>query len=265
VAAYYPRYSPRSCRPLVHSVGKAVPPWKKTGKSVTSGTQSSGRVHSWINGIWSRANASVITTEIEYSANSLVAGYYEVPGDWRFRYASSPQAGASEMEAAVIHRPAAHVEADGAERYEILVAPNTLPASPRSIHVEADGTERYKMHAVERGSSDIRASQAMSPTLGARSTPSHHHHASSPLPCVLPQRLTQNDSAICQLAADSPKLSSQDQRSPMPSALGHRPSHKRNISSTSSGLPSSTPSNSGSPDPDALEAASGLGCSNSRR
>jgi hypothetical protein len=162
-------------------------------------------------------------------------------------------------------------------------ATNTLPASPRSAHVEADGTERYEMHAFERGSPDTPAemetsyrirdhafyprdpagmSQTMSPTLGTRSTTSHD--ASSPSPYVLPQRLIETDDAISHPTTDSPQLSSPDQSPPMPSTAEHGPSRGRNVSFMTSGLPISTPTNSGSPDLDALEAASGLGYSNSR-
>jgi hypothetical protein len=260
--------------------------WFLRRKSVTSETQSSGRVRSWINGVSGKPDASVTTTEVEDSGSSPLAGYYEVPGDWKYRHASSPQADTSEITAVVTHRPATarsvRAEADGTERYE-MHATNTLPASPRSVNVEADGTERYEMHALERGSSDTPAematsyrfrdhalyprdpagvSQTMSPTLGARSTTSHD--ASSPSPYVLPQRLTETDYAISHTAADSPQLSSPDQSPPMPSTVEHTSSHKRNVSSMSSGIPIPTSTGSSSPDLDALEAVSGLGYSNSR-
>jgi hypothetical protein len=253
---------------------------RKSRKSVTPGTQSSGRVHSWINGVSGKPEASVTTTDVEDPGSSPLAGYYEVPGDWKFRN------DASETEAAATHRPATprsvHAEAGGIERYEMHAA-NTLPASPRSAHVEADGTERYEMHALERGSPDTPAemaasyrfrdhslyprdptgiSQTMSPTLGAGSTTSPD--ASSPSPYVLPQRLVEADDAISQPTSDSPQPSSPDQSPPIPSTAERGPSHKRTVSFMSSGLPISTPTSSGSPDLDALEAASGLGYSNSR-
>jgi hypothetical protein len=253
---------------------------RKSRKSVTSETQSSGRVHSWINGVSGKPEASVATTDVEDLGTSPLAGYYEVPGDWKYRN------DASETEAAVTHRPATprsvHAEADGAERYE-MHATNTLPASPRSAHVEADGTERYEMHAFERGSPDTPAemettyrfrdhslyprdpagvSQTMSPTLGARSATSYD--TSSPSPYVLPQRLIETDDAISHPTANSPQQSSPDQSPPMSSTAEHGPSRGRNVSFVSSGLPISTPTSSGSPDLDALEAVSGLGYSNSR-
>jgi len=253
---------------------------RKSRKSVTSEVQSSGRVPSWIDGVSSKPDASVATTEVEDTRSSPLAGYYEVPGDWKYHN------GASETEAAVTHRPAApgsvHAEADGTERHE-MHATNPLPASPRPVHVEADGTERYEMHALERGSPDTPAemvasyrfrdhslyprdpaglSQTMSPTLGARSTTSHE--ASSPSPYVLPQRLMETDYAISYSAADSLQQSSPDQSPPISSTAEHGPSHNRNVSFMSSGLPVSTPTSSGSPDLDTTEAASGLGYSNSR-
>lgn len=253
---------------------------RKSRKSVTSEAQSSGPVHSWIDGVSGKADPSVATTEVEDTGSSPLAGYYEVPGDWKYRN------GASETQAAVTHRPATsrsvHAEADGTERHE-MHATSTPPASPRFVHVEADGTERYEMHALERGSPDTPAemaasyrfrdhslyprdpaglSQTMSPTLGARSTTSRD--ASSPSPYILPQRLIETDYAISHPAADSPQQSSPDQSPPVPFTVEHGPSHKRNVSFMSSGLPISTPTSSGSPDIDALEAASGLGYSNSR-
>jgi hypothetical protein len=105
---------------------------RKSHKSVTSGTQSGGRVHSWINGV-PKTDASVTTTEVEETRSPPLAGYYEVVGDSSYRYASPPEAGVVEAEAGTTRRPA---------------------SSPRPVHVEADGTERYELHVLERGSPD---------------------------------------------------------------------------------------------------------------
>jgi hypothetical protein len=255
---------------------------KKSATSVTTEIQSDGRVNvnTWDDGFAGKPDASVATTDVEDTGSPPPTSYYEVLGDWKYRN------GASEVEAPVTHMPATprpvHAEADGTERVEMR-ATNTLPISPRSVHVEADGTQRYEMHASERGSPDTPAemvasyrfrdhslyprdpaglSQTMSPTLGARSTTSHD--ASSPSPYVLPQRLIETDYAISHSAADSPQQLSPDQSPPMPSTVEHGPSHNRNVSFMSSGLPISTSTGSRSPDLDALEAASGLGYSNSR-
>lgn len=243
---------------------------RKSRKSVTC------EVQPWINGLSSKPDASVATTEVEDTGSSPLAGYYEVPGDWKYRN------GASEIEAAVPHRPATprsvHAEADGTGRHEMHTT-NMLLASPRSVHVEADGTQRYEMHGSPGTPAEMVASyrfrdhslyprdpeglsQTMSPTLGARSTTSHD--ASSPSPYVLPQRLIETDYAISRPATDSPQQSSPDQSPPMPSTVEHGPPHRRNVPFMSSGLPISTPTGGRSPDLDALEAVSGLGYSNSR-
>jgi hypothetical protein len=189
-------------------------------KSATSGTQSSGgRVRSWVNGVSNKPDASDTTTDVEEPRSPPHGDLYEVLGDWKYYQANS---GNPETEAAVTHGLATprldRVEADGAEVCE-MHGTNTHPASPRSAHVEADATERYEMHAFERGSPDTLVemvasyrfrdhslypldpaglSQAMSPTLGARSTTSHDAS-----PCVLPQRLIETDYAISHPAADS--------------------------------------------------------------
>jgi hypothetical protein len=252
-------------------------------KSTTSGTQSSGRIQSWIHGVPYKPDASVTTTEVGEPGGDPLAGYYEVPGDEKYLHA---QGGTSGVGAAVTHRPATprsvHAEADGAAMYE-MHATNTHPTSPRSAHVEADGAERYEMHAVERGSPDTPAematsyrikdhsfyprdpagaSQTMSPTPGTRSTTSHD--ASSPSPYVLPQGVIETGYATSHPAADSPQLPSPDQSPPMLSTVEHRPSHKRNVSSMSSDIPIPAPTGSGSPDLDDLERLSGLGYPNSR-
>ena len=259
---------------------------RRSRKSVTSETQSGGAVHNWMRGV-SKPDASVTTTEVDDSGASPLAGYYEVSGDSKYRNARPPQAGVPLVEAEVIQRPATsrrsvHAEADGTERYEMLAThrPATLP---RSARAEADGIERYEMHALERDSADAPeemgrsyhfrdhslyprnptgASETMSPTHEARSTTSGDH--SAPSPYVLPQRsVDANDDAISHPASNSPRLSSPDQSPPMASTIGHRPSHKRNVSSMSSGLPISSSPTSGTA-LDALEAVSGLGYSNSR-
>jgi hypothetical protein len=259
--------------------------FRKGGKSVTSETQSSGRgrgrggIYSWARGVPYKPDASVTTTEVEEPRGDPLTGYYEAPGDWKYR-------DTSEVEAAVTHRPATprsvHAEADGVQMYE-MHATNTHPTSPRSAHVEADGAERFEMHVVERGSPDTPAematsyrikdhsfyprdpagaSQTMSPTPGTRSTTSHD--ASSPSPYVLPQGVIETGYATSHPAADSPQLPSPDQSPPMLSTVEHRPSHKRNVSSMSSDIPIPAPTGSGSPDLDDLERLSGLGYPNSR-
>jgi hypothetical protein len=244
---------------------------RKGRKSDTSGTQSSDPIHTWIDGVSTKPDASVTTTDVEEPRTEPLAGYYEVPGDWKYHQASSPQAGTSEPEAAPTHQPATprpvHVEAHGRQMYEMYTT-NTLPTSPRPVHVEAGGAERYEMRALERGSPDTPAemeapprfqdhplyprdpagvSQVTSPTLEARSTTSGD--ASSPSPYGRPSRLAE---------ADLPHLPSPDQSPPISSTDEYRSSHKRNISSMT------TPTDNGSPDLNALEAVSGLGYSNSR-
>jgi hypothetical protein len=266
---------------------------RKSRKSVTSGTQSGDDVHNWINGV-AKTDASVTTTEVDDSRNSPLAGYYEAVGDSRYRHARPPAAGVVEVEAGVrgglIYQ---HASPPQAGVVEVEAGATHRPAvPPRSVHAEADGTERHEMHVLERGSPEAPvematsyhsphhsetsyhfrdhslyprdpagASQTMSPSYGARSTTSHD--ASAPSPYVLPQRLVETEDAISHPAADSPPLSSPDQSPPQPSTIEHRPSHKRNTSSLSSGVPIS-PLETGSPDLDAIERVSGLGYSNSR-
>jgi Kelch motif len=237
---------------------------RKGRKSVTSDTQPGDRVDNWIDGV-AKPDASVTTTELEDSGSSPVGGHYEVVGDLRY----PPPA--VEIEAVAAHRPA---------------------TSPRSVHLGAGRTERYEMHALERGSPDAPvematsyqfpdhrevsyhfrdhslyprnptgASQTMSPSLEARSTTSGD--ASAPSPYTLPRRLVEADDSIDYAAADSSPLSSPDQSPPQPPTVEHGPSHKRKVSSMSSGAAISA-TEKGSPNLDALERVSGLGYSNSR-
>jgi hypothetical protein len=243
---------------------------RKSRNSATSGTQSDGRTDSWVNGV-AKTDASVATTEVEDYRSSPLPDCYEVVGDSSYRYSSPPHAGVVEAGAAATHRPA---------------------SSRRSVHVEADGTQRYEMHVLERGSPDAPveiatsyqfpdrletsyhfrnhslyprnlagASQTMSPSLDARSTTSGD--ASAPSPYVLPQRSIETNEEVSHPATDSTPLPSLGPSPPQPSTIDHRPSHKRNASSMSSGIAiSSSPTSS--PDLDALERVSGLGYSNSR-
>ena len=256
---------------------------RKRRDSVTTGTQVDGGIDTWIGGV-RKPNASVTTTELEEPASPPLAGYYEVPGDWRYRHTRPPQVGVPLVEAEVTprlgtSRRSVHAEADGTERYEMHGLDRS---SPRSAHAEADGGERYEMHALERGSPDAPAematsyhfrdhalyprnpagaSETMSPTHGARSTTSGD--ASAPSPYIVARRSIGTDDIISQHASNSPPLSSPDQSPPLPSALEHRPSHQRNLSSMSSGIAmSSLPTSN--PDLDAIEAVSGLGYSASR-
>lgn len=236
--------------------------YKKSRGSVTSGTQSNGRVHSW----FAKTDASITTTEVEDSGNSPLASSplaerYEVVGDLAYRHASPPQAGVIEVEAGATRRSA---------------------TSPPSVRVEADGTARYEMHALEQGSPDVPAematsyyfrdhplyprnpagaSQTMSPSLGARSTTSRDD--STPSAFFLPERSVLANDAMAQSAVDSAPLSSPDQSPPQSASIEHRRSYKRNVSSTSAEAPILS-SQSTSPDLDALERISGLGYSNSR-
>lgn len=85
----------------------------------------------------------------------------------------------------------------------------------------------------------------------------------TPSSYFLPARLREADGGVPSPVADSSPLSSPDQGRDQPVALSHRPSHKRNDSSLSSGLAISSPETR-SPDLDTLERVSGLGYSNSR-
>ena len=246
---------------------------RKGRKSETSETQSGGDVTAWIDGVPSKPEASVTTTEVEEPGISPFAGYFEVPGDFKYRHPNSPQADTSETEAAVTHRLTApqpvHFEAHGIERYE-MCARGTHPASPQSVHFEADGAQRYEMHAVERGSPGTPAEMETPPRIrdhpyyprdpaGVSQTMSTtSHDASSPSPYVLPQTLAETDYAISNPAAPSPRPLSPDQSPPIPSTVEHSSSHQRNASSMT------TPTGNGSPDLDAIEAVSGLGYSTSR-
>jgi len=99
----------------------------------------------------------------------------------------------------------------------------------------------------------------MSPTHGASSSMGPDQSAPSPLG-LQPGRMDDTNVSVSQPASGSP-----DQSPPPAVPLEHRPSHKRNVSSLSEGVPNVSPQ-TGSPDPDAFERVGygGLGYSNSR-
>ncbi len=241
---------------------------RRNRKSATSGTC---RVEGWLGGV-DKTDTSVATTEVEENPASPLAGYYEVSGDFKYRNARLPQTGVSEVDAGPTRRS---------------------PTSPRSPPAEADGSQMYEMHVLERGSPDAPVelatpyhdlastpysfrnhalyplnpdgtSVSMSPTHAAASSAGH---PSAPSPLGLhAQRIDDTNISVSQPASGSPVPSPAPDQSPPPAIpLEHRPSHKRNVSSLSDGVPNVSPP-AGSPDLDAFERVGygGLGYSNSR-
>jgi hypothetical protein len=255
--------------------------FRKGCRSVTSRTQPGG-VDDWVDTV-GKPDSSVTTTEVDDSRSPPPGGCYEAPGNWTYSQARSPQAAVPLVAAEVTQRPATsprspQVEADGIQRYEM----HTLDqGSPQSAHVEADGSQRYEMHVMERSSPGAPTEMVTSyhfrdhslypwNLAGDGETMSLTHEASltsgdasAPSPYVLPQRFVDTRDTISHPASNSPPLSSPDQSPPMPSTSQHTPSHKRNVSSMSSGLAVSQ-AETGGLDLDALEAVSGLGYSASR-
>jgi hypothetical protein len=190
------------------------------------------RIQSWIN----KANISVITE----------ATLYEVDG-------SSKGPARAEVEGG---SPPA--EADGSEKYEM---PALGPGSP-GLPVEMP----TPYHSGEHPTHPRDSAAAGKPTLasqGRQSSATDSHDLSAPSPNAKPQ----GSSAVVTneaTPAGSSSVPSPPQSPPFDSSIEQRPSHKRNVSSISSGIPVSVSSPEGSPALNTMERNSGLGHSTSR-
>ena len=208
--------------------------FRKSGKS---GTRSRGRITSWIKGV-DKTGISDETTEVD-------DGVYEADG-----HAKEPDR--AEVEGAVVHPSARapRAEADGSQRYEMQAMGPGSPEAP----VEMPASFHFRDHPMfprnPGGTTNTKsATNDKSSTDGG--------NVSAPSPPANPQKAGLSNEDSSQNAAPSPPESP-----PMGPGLEHRPSHTRNLSSLSSGLPVSAVSPARSPKPD--ERVSGLDHSISR-
>ena len=187
------------------------------------------RVQSWIKGV-DKANTSITTN----------ATLYEVDG--------SKDPVRAEVEGGIVHPSFSQrspcAEADGSERYEMLAqgpgsgAPVEMPTP---YHFGEHPT--YPRDSAAPGKPTL-ASQ------GRQSSATDSHDLSAPSPNAKPQ--------------GSPSVPSPPQSPSFDSSIEQQSSHKRNVSSISSGISVSASSPERSPAPNAMERNSGLGYSSSR-
>jgi Kelch motif len=149
-------------------------------------------------------------------------------------------------------------EAGGSERYEMLVPSPGSPGEPVEMPTP--------YHSREHPTHPRDSAAAGKPTLasqGRQSSATDSHDLSAPSPNAKPQ----GSSAVVTdeaTPAGSSSVPSPPQSPPFDSSIEQRPSHKRNVSSISSGIPVSASSPEGSPALNTMERNSGLGHSTSR-
>jgi hypothetical protein len=202
------------------------------------------RIQSWIKGV-DKADISATTDD-------TLATLHEVDG-------GSKDPACAEVEGGIVH-------------------PSFSPRSPRA---EADGLERYEMlalgpvemptpyHFGEHPTYPRDSTAPDKPTLasqGRQSSATNSHDLSAPPPNAKPQgsSAVATDEATSTATAGSSSVPSPPQSSPFDSNIEQRPSYKRDVSSTSSGIPVSASPPERSPALNAMERNSGLSFSSSR-
>ena len=204
-------------------------------------------VKSWIKGV-DRADTSVTTDDT----------LYEVDG-------SSKDPARAEVEGGIVHSSfsprSPRVEADGSERYEMLAQGPGSPGAP----VEMPTPYHFGEHPTDPHNSATPGK----PTLvshGRQPSATDGQDLPAPSPNARPQGspAVATNEATSTAAAESSSVPSPAQSPPFDSGIEQRPSHKRNVSSISSGIPVSASSPERSPALNAMERNSGLGYPSSR-
>ena len=207
---------------------------RKSGKS---GKRSRGRITSWVKGV-DKTGISDATTEVDDAV-------YEADG-----HATEPAR--AEVEGAVVHPSARapRAEADGSQRYEMLAMGPGSPEAP----IEMPTSYHLRDHPMyPRNPAGTTNTKSLTHDKSSTDGP----NVSAPSPPANPQDGGVSNEDSSQTKAPSPQVSP-----PLDAGLEHRPSHKRNLSSTSSGIPVSASSEVSSPNIDGR--VSELGHSTSR-
>jgi hypothetical protein len=208
-------------------------------------------VQSWIKGV-DKADTSVTTDD-------TLATLYEVDG-------SSKDPARAEVEGGIVHSSfsprSSRAEADGSERYEM---PALGPGSP-GVPVEMPTPYHFGEHPTYPRNSAAPGKPTLA-SHGRQPSATDNHDLSAPSPNAKPQgspAVATNEATSTAAAKSSSSVPSPPQSPPFESGIEQRPSHKRNVSSISSGIPVSASSPERSPALNAMERNSGLGCSSSR-